>query len=246
MEFSNYEQLITYLKALPTQQEQLQGIVQYFLNNVEFDYVMIEHLNQIVTPKFANYVDKLFPNINDKLRDKAINIMRNSSNISNQYWDRIKTLYLKEIHDKNGNARHLTMLEALNSISVDYIEENGLLKKGVANHIITFAKKLCDEIGINALIVNGISSGKMQHYWLDICLENNELFYDIAFALYVRDNFCGMGKRYKIEEWLGITPKQLYKNQPTRTIQHPQGYNLEYLGLHNLPLCMRDFFDTSA
>lgn len=244
MKFTNYNQLIEHIKQFPTQKEQLQEIIQYFIDNVEFDYVIIEHINQIVTTRFTQYVDRLFPNTNDKLREKALSFLRNSTNISNTYWERIKQLYLTPLLDDDGEAHYITLTEALNSIKPDYREQNGLLSKGIAYHVTSFAKQLCDSVGIKCLIVNGISSGKTEHYWLNICIDNKELFYDITYALYIRDNFCSMGKRYNFNDWLGINPKQLYKNQPSRTIIHPAGFNLEYLGLNNLPLAMEEYFDS--
>ena len=164
--------------------------------------------------------------------------MRNSSNMSSQYWIRLRNLYLTPQIDSAGNLKQTSMLEALNSMSADVIEYNGLLMKGTSEHIATFAKTLCDAVGIPALIVSGISSGKVLHYWLVISINNNELFYDISYALYVRDNFCRIGTRYSQHEWLGITPKQLYKNQCTRTIISPNGFDLKTLALQDLPIRM--------
>lgn len=242
MKFLNYSHLIEYIKSKPTQEQQLQEIINYFIDNVQYDYVMIEHINEIITLKFTKYADLLFPNVNEKLRNKAISFLRNSSNISNDYWERIKNLYLTPYIDENGEEHYISLSDALTSIEADYQETNGLLKKGISFHIAEFTKKLCDEVGIDCLIIKGISSGKMEHYWLNICINDKELFYDIAYALYIRDNFCRIGKRYSTEHWLGISPKQLYKNQPTRTIISPKGFDLEYLGLNNLPLCMKNLF----
>ena len=237
MTFSNYTEFIEYLNQIPSQQEQLNQIIKYCIDNVEVDYVMIEHINEIVTVKFTKYIDTLFPSIDEKLRLKAISFLRNSTNISNSYWERIKSLYL---YPSSNNQPTLT--EALISISPDYKEINGLLLKGTSEHITQFVKKVCDDINIKSLIVKGISSGRMQHFWLNICINNTELFYDITYALYVRDNFCEIGKHYLQSEWLGITPKQLHKNQPSRTIISPDGFNLEYLGLNNCSLSMKDLF----
>ena len=246
MEFSNYFQFVDHLKQIQSQKEQLDTIIQYCMDNVAIDYVMIEHINEIVTLKFAKYVDTLFPNINEKLRNKAIAFVRNSTNISNTYWERIKDSYLQPTIDENGNDIYPTLTEALLSISTDHRQFNGLLTKGTSIHITNFVKQICDDIGISALIIDGISSGRMHHFWLNICIDNIESFYDITYALYIRDNFCEIAKQYKPQDWLNISPKQLYKNQPTRTIIYPKGFDLQYLGLNNLPLNMKDFFDTSA
>jgi len=237
MTFSNYTEFINYLNKIPNQQEQVNQIIQYCIDNVEVDYVMIEHINEIVTVKFTKYIDTLFPNVNDKLKLKAISFLRNSTNISNSYWERIKSLYLEDLPN---NQRTLT--DALISITPDYKEINGLLIKGTSNHISEFVKKVCDDININALVINGISSGRMQHFWLDICIDGTELFYDITYALYIRDNFCEIKKHFNQSEWLGITPKQLYKNQPSRIIVSPKGFDLEHLGLNNHSLHMKEFF----
>ena len=246
MKFSNYEELVNHLKQISSQKEQLQEIIQYFLENVQFDYVMIEHINEIATVKMVKYIDRLFPNTNEKFREKALSYLRNTTNISNTYWERVRSLYLTPHTDAMGNNEYPTLTEAFISIEPEYIENNGLLVKGISEHISNFAKRLCNDIGIQALVVNGISSGRMHHFWLDVQIDNKELFYDIAYAIYIRDNFCGMGNRYLYDEWLGITPKQLHKNQPTRTIVYPHGFNLEYLGVNDIPLCMKQFFDVSA
>ncbi len=240
MHFLNYDELVEHLINQPSQARQLEELIKYFIDNVEYDYVMIEHINEIVTPKFAKYTDSLFPNTSSKFREKAINYMRNSSNMSNAYWSRLRKIYLTPEINIDGSTRQVSMIEALNSMSPEVIEYNGLLRKGTSEHIVQFAKKLCDDVNIPCLIINGISSGKMTHFWLDISADNMELFYDISYAIYTRDNFCCMGKRYSQKDWLGITPKQLYKNQCTRTIITPQGFDLQDLGLNNLPLKMID------
>lgn len=244
MKFLNYEELVNHLKQQPTQEDKIGAIIQYFIDNVEYDYVMIEHINKIVTPDFAIYADRLFPPNTANLKEKALNFMRNSSNISNAYWYRLRNLYLNPKINDDGSLQPTSMIEALNSMGPEIIKCNGLLKKGTSQHIAEFAKMLCSEINIPALIVSGISSGEMPHYWLDIYINGQELFYDISYALYIRDNFCRIGLRYKQEEWLGITPKQLYKNQCTRKILHPKGFDLKELGLNDLPLNMKNFFDT--
>jgi len=246
MKFLDYSQLIEHLSQIPTQKEQVKEMIKYFEDNVQIDYVMIEHINEIVTVKFTRYVDRLFPNISERLRKKALAFLRNSTNISNEYLERISKLYLTPSINDKGEENYITLSEALMSITADCCENNGLLTKGTSKHITEFAKRLCDDLGIRALIIEGISNDRMRHFWLDICIDGQELFYDITYALYIRDNFCGIGKRYVAEEWLGITPKQLYKNQPTRIIAHPKGFSLENLGLNNSPLRMKDFFDTSA
>ena len=243
MTFNTYDELVGYINTFSTQKEKLDIIIQYFIDNVKFDYVMLEHINRIVTTRFTDYIDRQFPGNSDKSRFKALSLLKNSTNISNDYWDRIKILYMPD----NKNSRETSSLtNSLNKIMPDVKYNNNLLTKGIAVNITKFAKQICDDVGINCLIVNGISSGKTEHYWLDIMIDDTELFYDIAYTLYIRDNFCNMGKRYKIDNWLGITPKQLYKNQPTRTILNPKGFNLENLGLNNIALCMKDFFDTTA
>ena len=239
MTFDNYKELINYVLSFQTQQEQLNAIIQYFMDNVEFDYVMIEHVNQIVTTRFASYVDRLFPNINDTLRRKAINYIRNSSNISNTYWNRLANIYLTPTALAGNTFKYATMVEALKQISPDVVVENGLLRKGTADNIAHFAKQLCNDCGIDCIIINGVSSGKMKHCWLNIKINKAELFYDIAFAIYARDNFCGMA-RYAPSDWLGVTPKTLYRHQPTRTILSPKGFNLKHLALNNLPIKMFD------
>ena len=246
MEYFNYQELVKYLKQIPSQSEQFKAITMYFMDNVKFDYVMIEHINEIATTRFTNYVDRIFPSTSPESRYKALSLLRNTTNISNNYWERIKNLYLTPYKNENNIECYPTLTQALTNITPDVKEINGLLKKGIAIHIVQFAKKLCNEIGIPCLIVKGISSGKTQHFWLDVIIDNKELFYDITYAIYIRDNFCTMGKRYKPEEWLGITPRQLYKNQPTRTILYPKGFNLENLGMYDIPLCMKDCFDTPA
>ncbi|MBO5910278.1 MAG: hypothetical protein J6Q15_02085 [Clostridia bacterium] len=243
MDFLNYSELVSHIKQATNQQEQLNIIIQYFLENVEFDYVMVEHTNKLASPRLAQYIDKIFPNINDKFREKALAYLRNCTNISDTYWERIKKQYLTPTIDENEDEEYMSLTETLSSITPDYRAKDGLLQKGVDAHIVQFAKKLCDDVGIKCIIVEGFSSENFEHAWLDICIDNKELFYDIAYCLYIRDNFCGVGARYTINDWIGISPKKLYKNQPTRTISHPQGFNLEYLGLNNLPLCMNQFFD---
>ena len=207
MKFENYEQLVTYIKKLNSQKERLQEIIQYHLDNVEVDYVMMEHINEIASIKMVQYIDRLFPNTCEKFREKALSYLRNTTNISNTYWERVRALYLTPRKDKRGNDEYLTLTEAFISIEPEHIENNGLLLKGTSNDIANFAKQLCEDVGIQALVVNGVSSGRMHHFWLDIRINNEELFYDLAYALYVRDNFCRIGNKYSVKDWLGITPK---------------------------------------
>lgn len=244
MFFSSYDDLLTHIKTKPTKKQQLQAIWQYFFDNVNFDYVMLEHLNKIVSDNFLMYIDRLFGNKTEEKRKLSLNYLMNSTNISTEYFNRIKDIYLTAIRN-DGEEQYLTLFEAVSQIKCDCIETNGLLRKGVSHDFVKFAKKLCDELDIPCIIVKAPSSTRVQHQWLNILVDNEELFYDITYAMYVHDNFNSMGKRYSVDEWLGITPKQLYKNQPNRVIGYPEGFDLEYLGLNNLPLCMKEFFDTA-
>lgn len=242
MFFASYDDLLTHIKTKPTKKQQLQTIWQYFFDNVNFDYVMLEHLNKIVSDSFLDYIDRLFGNATEEKRLLSLNYLMNSTNISNEYFNRIKDIYLTSFISE-GETKYPSLLEAVNQIKCDRIETNGLLRKGVSKDFTLFVKKLCDELDIPCIIVKAPDSSRVQHHWLDIMLDGEELFYDITYAMYVHDNFNSMRKRFTIDEWLGITPKQLYKNQPSRIIGYPEGFNLEYLGLNDMPLCMKEFFD---
>lgn len=242
MFFQSYDDLITYIKSKPTKQQQLQVIWRYFFDNVNFDYVMLEHLNKLASDKFVQYIDRLFGNATEEKRQLSLCRLLNSTNISYNYLDRIKKIYLTP-YIVDGEERYYSLFEAISQVKCDRIETNGLLRKGISQDFVEFVKKICDDINIPCLIVNAPNNKKVQHHWLDIMIDGEELFYDITYAVFVNDNFNSMGKRFIIDEWLGITPKKLYKNQPDREIGYPEGFSLEYLGLNNLPLCMREFFD---
>ena len=236
MEYTDYSNLVEYLKSLDNQKLQLDAIWEYFFDNVKMDYVMIEHLNKILTTRFTDYTHRKFGNLTLEDRQKCIRFIINSSNISNSYCERIKNNFFTPRLNENGEQEYITLTDALNNVTTDVIIENGLLKKGIAQDFTNFVKKICDDVGIECIIVNGISSGDFKHSWLDIKIDGIELFYDITYAIYVRDNFNGMKNRFSADEWLGISPKKLYKNQPTRTVIYPENVDLEYLWENNLPL----------
>lgn len=234
MKYGNYSSLVEYLKSLNNQKLQINAIWEYFFDNVEMDYVMIEHLNKILTTRFTDYTHRKFGNASLEAREKCIRFITNSSNISNEYCERIKNKFFTPKLNVNGKQEYITLTEALNNITTDVVIENGLLKKGIAEDFAKFAQQICIDIGIKSVIVKGISSGDINHTWLDIEIGGKELFYDITYAIYIRDNFNGMRNRFKIDEWLGITPKKLYKNQPTRTIEYPEKLDLQYLWENDL------------
>ena len=76
MNYLNYDELVRFISSQPTEEDKVKVILQYFIDNVEYDYVMIDHINEIVTPRFAKYADLLFPDNNRcrtlRVRNKII------------------------------------------------------------------------------------------------------------------------------------------------------------------------------
>ena len=188
----NYKQLIDKLKTISSEQEQVDYLFKFLLDNAEYDYLYleIERLKKLDVNTFADLYD-------DDLKEQAFKILEKKTTISRE---------LKRYFDTK-------QWESRSHGEKDIQFKDEILIKGVCNDYTNFIIKVLTEIGINCERCEGKTP--LNHAWNIITIGNNPLHYDITYAIYARDR---RNKDTNPKDWLGITTQSLMKLHPDRII----------------------------
>lgn len=220
MKITNYEEFIKYLKALKTETEQINFIMKYFADKVEFDYVLVEGLK---VPYSLGYeIDEKFDCSNKEDVEKAL-MYAKQKGLSNALIERISNIYGKQftIPAKPAMFSHPAQPEkisyqtfgsTLNMIKVQPTYKNGLITKGVCADYVEFIQQVCNELGIKYDTISGKTT--VGHSWIKI----NGLYYDPTYAIYVRDKYMDWDTKTSIDDWFGFNNDEMFKMHPTRVI----------------------------
>lgn len=230
MEIKNYNQLITKLKQYSTTTEKLENLMNYFLENVQYDYVTLEIC------KLQKQYDKIFKldeqfdcnNFDD--RQKVIQILK-SEGYSDELCERINANYGKEYILPAVPKREMwgriypeqpertcvrNLFNAINLTEKPTEENEGLLTKGVCADYSQFVKKVCDDLDIkDCNIINGETM--VSHVWNVI----EGKVYDPTYAIFARDNYESWGKATKPSDWLNVSFDHILELQPYRIVLEP-------------------------
>ena len=228
MEIASYEDLIKYLKSLPTKQEQIDFLMDWFVKNVEYDYVILEkakalgHLDEELSE-----IDRKFDCKDEKQRKLAIGYAKEKYGFSDEFIDRTlahygKTRIIAAQSERKAFGKvwpaqpERTIIDGFRSSvalqELPTIFDNGLIKKGVCADYTKFIAKVCADLGIKCECVEGMTS--VGHQWT--ILENKH--YDPTYAIFVRDKYADWDKKTKIMDWFNVEATDLIKIQPYRKI----------------------------
>ncbi|MBO5910566.1 MAG: hypothetical protein J6Q15_03565 [Clostridia bacterium] len=232
MKITNYKQFIVHLKSLKTQQEQINFIMKYFVDKVEFDYLVIEAIK--IPYSLIDEIDNKFDSSNKDEVNQALQyakfkglsyglIKRLSQIYGNPFTIPARPAYngtLGFIPAQPERISHRTFGATINMSKPQPTYKNGLIIKGVCADFVEFIKKVCDDIGVKYNTISGQST--VSHAWIKI----DGLYYDPTYAIYVRDKFMDWDKKSTIDDWFGMTNAQLFHLHPIRVIDEIDGVHL--------------------
>ena len=234
MEYQNYDDFITKLKALGDKDKQIEAIGQYFLDNVEYDYVVHDVMKSTCHRDGIDKIDDAFDASDLEQKTKALEELKKLG-FSDGYISRISAEYGKQFviparpargivpaTEEQVKIRNLWMASNLIRCDehTDIRHQNGLLTKGVCRHYTPFIDKVCADLGIPSVAVHGDTSGG--HVWNKIKGNDGKAkHYDPTYAIYIRDGYKydGYKGHEKESDWFGIDDKKLFELQPIRKIK---------------------------
>lgn len=233
MKITNYEQFINYIKSLKTETEQINFIMKYFVDKVEFDYIVVEGLK--VPYSLGDDIDNKFNCSNEVEVKKALEYAKKKG-LSDALIQRISDIYGKQFiiparPASNGifgfrpaqpeRISYRTFGSTLNMIKAQPTYKNGLIIKGVCADYVEFIQQVCNELGIKYDTISGQTS--VGHTWIKI----NELYYDPTYAIYVRDKYMDWDKKTSVDDWLGFNDDEMFKMHPIRIIDEVNRIHLD-------------------
>lgn len=225
IKFNSIEDLDRLLDSLPTKEKKVSAIMDYFLENVEYDYATLELAS--LDYKIVDYIDTHFSCDNPLDIIRATHYLKHDASLSDEAVDRLLQFYGKKQLVPATPERKMfgkiypatfkhyvtnNLLMSLNQVPSPVTYENGLIKKGVCAHFSEFIKSVCNNHGIECSILGG--STPVAHAWNRV----SSLHYDITYAMFVRDHYNDWDKKTTSSHWLGVSDKALLTTHPTRTI----------------------------
>ena len=94
--------------------------------------------------------------------------------------------------------------------------ENGILKIGVCEDYADYIQKLLQEVGIEAVRIDGIS--ELNHSWVGAIIDGKLKSIDLTRAIFIRDKAKNIPKEQKSSDWLLSDFEDIFMMQKTRTI----------------------------
>jgi len=212
----SYNDLIERLKDIEGQTTQIQGITDYFLNCVEYDYDTFEGLR---TQEIYDEMEKF--DFSDPVeRQNGLELLREKE----RKIDPMHIACIEEmcqfLDSKNSteSAYNFRYLSACIP-TAQHDEKTGLLKKGLCKDFTNEVIKIAGELGILAGKVLGYicfatNAGETEvgHFWNIFSPDDSEeSHYDITLAIFVRDNYKGINRVSDINDWLLVPYSELSK-----------------------------------
>jgi len=224
-----YDELLIKLKSLNNKKQQVDILMQYLLENMQYDYPFLEKCR--FDQNFVGYIDQNFnpASVTDRQRVK---LLLESKGYSNEFIARVFNNYGAKIHvdalpgndGKNGGMRiaprpaydtYLNFGNALNLMKSIEEYKDGILIKGICADFSQFINKVCDELNIDSFEVNGETP--VLHAWNAIDVGDGYRHYDLTYALYSRDG-NETWKNTDPNKWFGVSTDQLFEIHHNRKI----------------------------
>jgi len=202
----NYSELINNISTFDRDEDKLQYLSNYILNNVSYNY------EKLCNSKLSKYYRDNEPDdivdFSDKLQAiQFICDLARQLGLTETYKNEMIKRYGELI--KNGKVSFLNIIPTI--VEAEY--DGDILKKGVCINIAKFFKKVCDDVGISCSIVLGDTG--FAHAWNVANVNDKMLHYDCTYAIYAQDKYAGTSNTLP-KDWLGITEQQLIKLSPRK------------------------------
>lgn len=213
--FESYEDFLNFAKKLDSDKQRITLIGDYFINNVEYNYELLEVLRN---PDFSKEgLEKVTEGKyqSEDTRKRVINNILEKINIFSG--------------DSSDKASLTTYLQGeLNPVIV----ENGLIKKGTCGDYSEFIAKYCADLGIPCERIFG--KGNVSHSWNVIYIDGKELHVDVTNAIFLRDKYGDNPLQAKPQDWIMTSRKNMFAMQPKRCIEAITDLSGEYYQIEKI------------
>lgn len=237
MNFENYEELINYAKTYESDIDKLKLLQDYFLKNVEYNYLadIAPALNDqndpynIINCEYGKQTIFTSEEEKEKIIDEVEKRLGNNFHLSKN--DRKKLLLSlgnvvepveKTIIRPTGQKLHISIPGCDGSLfdcihkevnSDLEVIENGLIKCGVCRHFSKFVKKFCDDLKIKCYIADSSD----YHEFNIIEIDGEKRVFDFTRMIGIRDDFHNFDGQ-EIDDWFNMTFQKMFEYKPNRKI----------------------------
>lgn len=233
LKFDSLNNLIAHLQSLESDTLKVHTLMQYFLDNVAYDYTTLELANLNIDA-IISLDDKYDASIASD-RAKVVSILMHTHGLSKEAVDRILKNYGKEVVVSATPERvimgkvqkavpehtiHCGLLGAYNQTYTPVKFKDGIITKGVCVDYAMFINQVCKKLGLDSHIVEGATP--VSHVWNKIGNKN----YDITYAMFIRDHYNLWHENAGYCDFLGVTDEKLQKIHPNRVTYSIDGFSI--------------------
>ncbi len=148
---------------------------------------------------------------------------------------------------KIGMSERLEHDEIIPAVASNYqpVYNNAMLIDGVCDEYARFEAKICRDLHIKHLRVEGV--GTTGHAWSLIYLpeEQRWVHFDMTMVKFYQDGWIKEHEPYTEQDWIAATTEEIFRMQPTRQIHSINGKK-RYFDINNYgELDVRDFLKIS-
>lgn len=201
----------------------------------------------LVLHRITGKLDKAFNCVNLKEREKAVRELKSGMEsiglpLSDEFIGKILEKYGQEyiipaqperpangiflaIHAQPERKEFRTLQQSAYLIDFPAEYENGLITKGVCADYAPFINRVCKEIDIFSVRIDG--NTPTDHVWNLIESDGEKKHFDITYALFVRDKYSDWDKKAKFDDFLGLSFDRLKELNPLRNIETIDGKPLQ-------------------
>ena len=246
MKYKNYDHLISTLKGIKDRDEQIKTLMEYFVDNVDYDYTIHGRIKSEGQIEKFREIDSRHDYSDPAQIEKALAEIK-ALGYKDDYIARLREHVGKEYTIPAKPERmcfgklapaepEMTKVRptALAAPMVGQIvtEKNGLITKGVCEHYAQFVNKVCGELDIPSVTVNSrnTKTGGLHSFNKIKGTDGVAKYYDPNYAIYIKNNYDYDGRQphHTIENWIcGVDDKGLKELQPVREIYKINGVDVK-------------------
>lgn len=233
MKFESYDELIKFAKLYENNMDKLRVLQEYFLQNVDYDYLQdiamslntdYYGLNAFSKVKKSNFTSKeekeeVLNELEKKLGDSFHFSKRDRENLLLSLGEVIQPS--KSVTQVFGNTCTISnpgydgsLFDSIRKLAKcdSEVIENGLIKYGVCRNFSSFTKRFCLDLGIQCYDV----SSSDNHAFNIIEIDGEKRVFDFTRMIGIRDGFGLNGQ--EIDDWFNMSFQKLFLYKPNRKI----------------------------
>ena len=229
MEIKDYDKLIEIAKTKQSDIERLKILQVYFLENVEFDYIVgissefcgiqascqTTFSTQDEKEKEVLRFESLFGenfHFSEKDRKDLLNILGKTIGPTSR-----ETKFGEQITYINSPGYNGGIYDCIKRLSTMQhgtpIYQNGLITYGICASFVPFIKDFCDRLDIKCEVAETTDG---THVFNLIQVDDQERVFDFTRMIGIRDDYKNSNNSQTINDWFNMPLEKMFKYKPTR------------------------------